>query len=151
MESMALKVISRQGRFFKQHINMPQIKLPKRSTWKHLWILNIYKSFYSRKAAGAVSHQQMCWWQKEYKSFSPLSREDIAEALLKPVVFIIGELYASSRGTGLAGSLCRRQREGTLCIYISLGFHTSLENGLTVFTHSCCSPLLCQEDAPSVT
>lgn len=93
----------------------------------------------------------MCWWQKEYKSFPFLSREDSAEALLIPVVLISGKLYASSRGTGLAGSLSRRHREGMLYIYISLGFHTSLENGLTVFIHSCCSTLLCQEDAPSVT
>lgn len=75
----------------------------------------------------------MCWWQKEYMSFSLLSREDHAEALLIPVVLISGKRYASSRGTGLAGSLCRRHREGMLCIYISLEFHTSLENGLTVF------------------
>lgn len=91
--------------------------------------------------------QQMCRWQEEWESFSRLSREDNTEVLLRPVVFISGVLYASGRGTGLAGSRDRRQGEGRSYICISLGFHTSLENGLTVFIHSRCSARLCQEGA----
>lgn len=83
----------------------------------------------------------MCQWQREERSFPPLSREDNAEVLLKAVVFISGVLFTSGRGTGLAGSPDRRQRKGRSYIRISLGFHTSLGNGLTVFIHSHCSTL----------